>query len=123
MALIAALLYYDKDQYWSDPEENEHMQGYGDFADAGRAAGVFQGGQALAPPDSARTLTVERGRGGRVTVTDGAFAETKEVLGGLILLEVDDIDDAVPWAAQIPAAWRGRIELRPVAVNANPTSA
>jgi hypothetical protein len=65
---------------------------------------------------------VAPGRGGQVTVTDGAFAETKEVLGGLILLEVADLDEAVDWAAQIPAAWRGRVELRPVAVNADPVT-
>ncbi len=48
-------------------------------------------------------------------MTDGPYAEAKEVLAGYFLLEVADLDEAIAWAAQIPGAWRGKIELRPVA--------
>jgi hypothetical protein len=47
-------------------------------------------------------------------MTDGPYAEAKEVLGGFYLLEAEDLDEAVKWAAQIPAAWRGKVEVRPV---------
>ena len=44
---------------------------------------------------------------------DGPFAETKEVLGGFYLLEAADLDEALKWAAQIPGAWHGSVEVRP----------
>ena len=55
------------------------------------------------------------GKGGDVLLIDGPYAEAKEVLGGYFLLEAADLDEAIAWAAQIPAAWRGKIELRPIA--------
>jgi len=57
---------------------------------------------------------VKDGKGGDLVTTDGPFAETKEVLGGFYLLEAKDLDDAIRWAAQIPGAWHGHIEVRPV---------
>ena len=54
------------------------------------------------------------GKGGDLVTTDGPFAETKEVLGGFYLIEASDLDDAIKWASQIPGAWHGRIEVRPV---------
>ncbi len=47
-------------------------------------------------------------------ISDGPYAEAKEVLGGFYLVDVADLDEAIRWAAQIPAAWRGRVEVRPV---------
>jgi hypothetical protein len=47
-------------------------------------------------------------------ITDGPFAETKEVLGGFYLLDVADLDEAIKWAQQIPGAWYGKIEVRPI---------
>lgn len=58
--------------------------------------------------------TEVRVRGGEVTSTDGPFAEAKEVLGGFYLIEAADMDEAVRWAARIPAAWQGKVEVRPV---------
>lgn len=55
-----------------------------------------------------------RVRDGEVTTTDGPFAETKEHLGGLYRLECENLDEAIEWAAQIPGALRGTIEVRPV---------
>jgi hypothetical protein len=114
MALYAALLYYDADQYWTEPAEREFSPQYREFMVAGEAAGVIRAGEALHPVTTATTITVQGGKGGDVVVTDGPYAEAKEVLGGFYLLEAGDLDEAIHWAAQIPAAWRGKVEVRPV---------
>ncbi|WP_064692371.1 YciI family protein [Rhizobium aegyptiacum] len=67
--------------------------------------------QALQPPKSAVTVRV---RGGEMSVTDGPFAETKEALGGFILIEAKDLNDAIRVAAGIPLAKIGAIEVRPI---------
>lgn len=54
------------------------------------------------------------GKGGDIVTSDGPFAETKEVLTDFYLMECADLDEAVRWAATIPAAWTGKVELRPV---------
>ena len=54
------------------------------------------------------------GKGGEVVTMDGPFAETKEVLGGFYVLDCADLDEASRWAAQIPGAWLGKVEVRPV---------
>lgn len=116
MTTYAALLYFPQDRYWTEPEEAQFAADYGEFFAAGTAAGVLlPGGQPLHPVDTATTITIADGQGGEVLITDGPYAEAKEALGGFYLLEVADLDEAIKWAAQIPAAWRGRIELRPVA--------
>jgi hypothetical protein len=73
--------------------------------------GVFLGSAGLYPTETARTLRI---RDDEQTVTDGPFAETKEQLGGFYLLECDSIDEALEWAAKIPAARTGSVEVRPV---------
>ena len=92
------------------------MDEYNDFGAAAGAAGVIAGGEALQPANTATTVHVKGGaKGGEVVLTDGPFAETKEVLGGFYLLDCADLDEALAWAAQIPGAWRnGRVEVRPV---------
>ena len=75
------------------------------------AAGVMAGGEALLPPETATMVAM---RDGVATHTDGPFAETKEHLGGYYLLDCADLDEALGWAAKIPAATYGRIEVRPV---------
>lgn len=72
-------------------------------------AWVFAGG--LHPPSSA---TVVRSQGGDVLTTDGPFAETKEQLGGFVLIEARDLNEAIRVAAQIPSARIGSVEIRPV---------
>ncbi len=67
--------------------------------------------------DSTATATTVRVRDGETLVTDGPFAELKEAIGGYYLLECDSIDDACTWAAKIPAAGHGAIEVRPVHVD------
>lgn len=65
----------------------------------------------LYPVDTATTVRV---RGGKTTTTDGPFAETKEQLGGYLLIDVRDLNDAVRIASKFPAAQFGSIEVRPV---------
>jgi len=90
------------------------MQEYNDFGATASAAGVIAGGEALQPTPTATTIRVQGGKGGELITSDGPFAETKEVLGGFYLLDCADLDEAIRWAAQIPGAWHGRVEVRPV---------
>ena len=60
------------------------------------------------------TATTVRVRNGKLSITDGPFAETKEQLGGYYLLECDSLDEAIEWAAKIPGAASGAVEVRPV---------
>jgi hypothetical protein len=73
-------------------------------------AGVFRTGLRLAPVDAATSL---RSDGGTVRVTDGPFAETKEILGGLVVLECADLDEALAWAKRCPIVRAGTVEVRP----------
>jgi hypothetical protein len=117
MALYAALIYLPATEYWTDKPEDVHRpsDGYEVMAAEAIAAGVYKGGEALYPPEMATTITVSGGKGGDVIVTDGPYAEAKEVLGGYFILEAADLDEATTWASKIPAAWTGgKVELRPV---------
>jgi hypothetical protein len=107
-------LIYGEDADWSDAVHAEQTAEYGAFGAAAGAAGVIRGGNALQPTSTATTLRVQGRKGGDVVTSDGPFAETKEVLGGFFLLECADLDEALEWAAQIPGAWRGCVEVRPV---------
>jgi hypothetical protein len=84
---------------------------HGKFGEDTRAAGVFAGGEGLQPVATATTVRV---RDDERLLTDGPYAETKEQIGGYYLLECKDLDDALNWAAQIPEAKTGAIEVRPV---------
>lgn len=112
MPQYAALIYEPGDPDWSvldTPEKNETMAGYGAFGAA--AASVMRGGAALYPTTTATTVRAPQGE---VVTSDGPFAETKEVLTGFYLLECADLDEAVGWAARLPAATTGTVEVRPV---------
>ncbi len=116
MPKYAALIYSAaEEEGQSTPEQwAQIMAEYNDFQAKAGAAGVIAGGEALHPTSTATTVHVDGGKDGKVSHTDGPFAETKEVLGGFYLLECGDLDEALNWAAQIPGAWYGRIEVRPV---------
>lgn len=110
----ACLIYSDE----NDPEANpppgsdefqEIMAGYMAFGQ--EAAGVIVAGEPLEATSTATSLQV---RDGEVVTTDGPFAETKEHLGGFYILECDNLDEAMKWAAKIPHAARGTVEIRPV---------
>jgi hypothetical protein len=76
-----------------------------------RRSGHFIAAQALQPVETATTIRV---RNGKLSTTDGPFAETKEQLGGFILIEARDLNDAIQVAAKIPMGRRGSIEVRPI---------
>ena len=116
MPQYLALIYGPADQQASRPEDfqGEMMAEYGAFHAAVDGTGVLDGGNALHHTDTATTVSVLGGKGGEVVTTDGPFAETKEVLGGYYLLTCKDLDAAIAVAAQIPGAWHGKVELRPV---------
>lgn len=94
-------------------EFGAYLQAYQTFTDEVEKAGVFKSGEALQPVTTASTVTRENGK---VEVTDGPFAETKELLGGYYVLDCKDLDEALAYAAKIPTAEHGRIEVRPVMV-------
>jgi hypothetical protein len=115
MPQYAALIYEPGDPDWSMPDSPEKQQMLADYGAFGAtAAAVLRGGAALYPTTTATTVRVNGGKGGEVVTSDGPFAETKEVLTGFYLMECADLDEAVRWAAQIPAAWYSGIEVRPV---------
>jgi hypothetical protein len=97
----------------STPEEDAQvMAKYNAFSAEAMTADVMRGGEAL---HEARTATSVRVRDGKTLVTDGPFAETKEEFGGFYLIEAANLDEAIKWAAKIPGAARGTVEVRPVA--------
>ena len=79
--------------------------------DGFRSRGMLVAAEALQPVETATTVRV---RGGRLSVTDGPFAETKEQLAGFYLLEARDLNEAIQAAAKIPPAREGSVEIRPV---------
>jgi hypothetical protein len=111
MPTYAALI-YGRDVDWSLPEYAEDIKDYDEFGQA--AAAVIKGGAALYPTATATTVRVKGGKGGDIVTSDGPFAETKEAFTGFYLLECNDLDEAVKVAAQIPGAWDGGVEVRPV---------
>jgi hypothetical protein len=84
---------------------------YSAFTDAIRATGHHLGGEGLQPTRAARTVRV---RNGKMSATDGPFAETNEQLGGYYLIEARDLNDAIQVASKIPSARMGSIEVRPI---------
>src|SRR4051812_2449351 len=110
-----AIIFNDESQYANaTPEEiGAVFAAHGEFGEAAGKAGVFAGGDGLEPSATATTVRV---RDGERLLTDGPYAETKEQLGGFYLLECKDLDEALSWAARIPEAKTGAIEVRPVMV-------
>ena len=107
----ACLIYIDP-KHESTPAETAE---YIDLAKDAMKQQVHAGGERLADPESATTVRI---RNGSRTLSDGPFAETKEILGGFFLFDCPSIDQAIEWASRIPGARHGSIEVRPVvAVN------
>ncbi len=78
------------------------------------SAGIMRGGNALKGVETATTLRIVDGKW---QVEDGPFADTKEQLGGYVVIEVPDLDTALEWAARAPCASAGSVEVRPVFQN------
>jgi hypothetical protein len=111
-----ALIYTDESAWerLSEEERTSAYELYAEFARAANDAGVLVAGDELGPTASATTVRV---RDGRQVVTDGPYAEVKEALGGYFVLDCPTFDDALDWAARIPAAGYGAVEVRPVHID------
>jgi hypothetical protein len=115
-AVKYALLIYSEPSSGAPPSPEEAeaaMAPWYEYTNDMQEAGAMLAGEAL---QDIGTATSVRLRDGEVTTTDGPFAETKEVLTGFYLLDVETLDDAIAWAAKCPAADSGTIELRPLVV-------
>ena len=105
------LIYFDpRTVFNQSPESNAVLAEVGPYNDQLRAAGQFVASQALTLPNEAITVRV---RDGKMSATDGPFIETKEALGGFVILEARDLNEAMRLAAEIPHAKLGAIEIRP----------
>lgn len=112
------LIYSDptKEPAYGTPDFDKMMGGYFALNEKLKADGVMRGGEALQRVETATSL---RTRNGKVETMDGPFAETREHLGGYYLIDVPDLDAALRYAALVPAAEYGTIEVRPL-MNYNP---
>lgn len=110
-------LVYGNPEAWDTLSETERSAAYEGYMAVSRdaaAAGALVDASEL---EATATATSVRVRNGATLVTDGPYAEVKESLGGYYLFSCDTIDEAISWAAKIPAAWHGgAIEVRPVHV-------
>ena len=93
------------------PEGDAHFNAYMKFSEQVQQKNVMRGANALQDISTATTVRV---RDGKTETTDGPFAETKEQLGGYYLLDCKDLDEAIEYAAKIPSAKLGSIEVRPI---------
>jgi hypothetical protein len=110
------LLIYDDEAVWSgmpEEEQNAFMGEYFAYTEELKQSGKYVSADALQPTSTAKTVQL---RDGAPLTTDGPFAETKEQLGGYYLVDVDSEEEALEWAAKIPSAKFGKIEVRPVVV-------
>jgi hypothetical protein len=107
-------LIYDEEQKLNALSKSEHEGLMGEFfafTDSIQKSGQYLGGNALQPVNTATTVRV---RNGKMSTTDGPFAETKEQLGGYYLIEARDLNEAIQVASRIPSARLGSIEVRPI---------
>jgi hypothetical protein len=111
----ALLIYENPDAFASrqDERDDEPYSGaWRAYYQSLVAAGIYVGGQPLDLPETGTTVTHA---GGKRQIQDGPYANTKEQLAGIALLELPSLDAALEWAARCPATERGAVEVRPVA--------
>lgn len=108
-----ALIYTDESRFdeLDAADRDAVMEQYVAFTREGGTAGVILDGAELG---YTRTATTVRVRDGQTAVTDGPYAEVKEALGGFYVFECSSMDEALDWAARIPGAAHGAVEVRPV---------
>jgi hypothetical protein len=99
-------------EHMAEAEAEKHFEEYREFTENIRRSGHFVGCNRLLPPDAATTVRV---RNGKVSTTDGPFAETKEHLGGYYVIEAKDLNEAIQVASRIPGVKHGCVEVRPIA--------
>jgi hypothetical protein len=107
------LIYSDpaREPAYGTPEFQAMMQGYFAVNEQMKADGTLRGGEGLQGIETATSLRV---KSGKVETMDGPFAETREHLGGYYIVDVADLDAALRYAAMIPSAHFGTIEVRPL---------
>jgi len=107
------LIYDDEKSLLSLPKADADtmMRDYGSFTEDLKTSGKFVAAHRLQPVNTASTVRV---RAGKVSATDGPFAETKEQLGGFYLVDARDLNDAIQVASRIPSARFGSVEVRPI---------
>ena len=113
-------LIYDEESKWASMSQAEAQALMGDyfaFTEDIKKSGHYLAGEALQPVQTATTVRI---RNGKLSTTDGPFAETKEQLGGFYMIEAKDLNDAIQVASRIPSARVGSIEVRPVQVFERP---
>jgi hypothetical protein len=117
-------LIYDEEKKLSGMSKSEGdalMGEYFAFTESIKKSGNYLGGEALQPVHTATSVQI---RNGKVSTTDGPFAETKEQLGGFYLITAKDLNEAIGIASRIPSARIGTVEVRPVVdFSAAPTGA
>lgn len=111
MRYLAMIFTDEEDSSPSDEERRRLFDEYVRFNRDARQAGVFLGGEALQPGE---TATVVKMMESGASVSDGPFTESKEAIAGFYMLECENLDQAIEWAARIPAARQGAIEVRPI---------
>ncbi len=99
----------------TEEQMQQVYQAHEAYGQALQGAGVLRGGAELKPPTTATTV---RFAGGKTTLVDGPFAETKEHLGGYYLIETDTLDAALAWASKLPVVGDGAVEVRPLGMGA-----
>jgi hypothetical protein len=95
----------------SKAENDQMLAAYGAYIDSMTKAGIVLGRDRLQPSTSATTVRITNGK---TQVLDGPYAESKEQLGGYVLIDVPDLDAALSWAARCPGASHGVMEVRPI---------
>ncbi|WP_027619897.1 YciI family protein [Pseudomonas sp. Pse1] len=104
------LVYSDEHLLHSSPDSPEDVECMA-YAESVQGSGRMLAAEALQPVQTATTV---RMRGGKLSITDGPFAETKEQLAGFYLIEAKDLNEAIQVAGKIPAARVGSVEVRPI---------
>jgi len=107
------LIYSDESQWPKLPQEESEkvLAEYGAFGESIKSSGHWIAGHRLHSTSSATTVRI---RNGKLSTTDGPFAETKEQLGGFYMIEANDLNEAIQIGSRIPGAKYGSIEVRPV---------
>ena|SRR5579864_9292207 len=110
----ALLIYAAEKEHWVELSKEERDRIYNEYW--AYTAELKKSGKMLAcePLDPTTTATTIRVRNGKTIPTDGPFADTKEQLGGIYVVDVKDLNEAIAWAAKIPDARNGSIEIRPL---------
>jgi hypothetical protein len=113
MPKYAALIYRIEAEWpeQGSPASRQLYQAWGAFNRDMAEAGVLSSGTGLQPTATATSVRV---REGKTLITDGPFAETHEQLGGVLIFDCKDLDEAIIWASKVPDAQIGCIELRPL---------